>query len=834
MPRIPYREYWPIAALILFGVFIYTPVLFFGKAFYGEEQIGFYYALSHYAQESLQNGTSLLWNGAYYGGISSSLAQFVGAWYPINLFLFSTFGLFTAHHLSMFFATTLGLLFAYWFGRRQGWHPASALVLALGYFSATTFAWLQIGTTAAHSFMILPAILLSLLYAAQVRTWRAYLIAAVSGGVALGIGFLAGFMQIVFYAYVVAGLYALFLDYTGLEKTTNWYKRFPISILYVCITLIGLLVGLRQFFPSAYFIDLTIRTSSYAAQHAVYPYPTEFITFLLPPYLDIPFLGGGHAAGFYIGTLGIVFAVLGLLYYCTPALLFFAAVYALVLGFAFHLPVFGWLNEHVPPFSNMGGNFRWMTIAAFPLAYLGAAGVEGYLCRPGSIPLRAKRFTLYAVGAITAGLVFGSVFLSYVARTVLASEDRLATLLNWYTSGRTLVYEQEHYIGILTRTIGDLAAMFSLANLRFLFGVAMWVFALILVWLLWHNRSFQRYGAYVIAAFFCVNIAGAAALEWSMLVPQALYREKPALVSELTVRESNPHSYRILGFLLGDGMYAKVFSKLSLPPAEMTRVQHELLVNNANLYWGIERMDGMEPYRTLRHNRLLTTVLGYDAAAYVFDPQSPALQTSALDQLYNRDVQRVVSIDEKLEDFANKLPLLSMMNVKYVYSPYELRSLELQLLETIPLNIPGAEAQIYLYQNTRVLPRIYFATSPAFIAGSDTEVLLSVAETKDFSKQTWIECTDCEHGIASPQDTIEIARYENGHIELTTNTRFPRWLVFSESFMPGWVAEVDAEAVPIYPTNYLFQAIQIPSGEHRVSFIYKDVTMLKLGELVRQ
>jgi hypothetical protein len=819
----------PLALLVLVVLFVFAPLLFFGKAFSGEEQMGFYYAISYWVHESLRNGVPLLWQGGYYGGVSASLDQFVGAWYPLNLFLFSVFGFFTAHHVSIVIATTLGLLFSYWFGRVQGWGKISSLVLALSYLSATTFAWLQIGTIAAHSFMILPALLTALWYAAYARNYRTYWLAVVFGGLALGVGFLSGFMQIVFYDFCIASAYALFLDWNTYQKSLVWYRRCSASLGYAGMTMVGFGIGIWQFFPSAYLIDLTIRTNTYAIQNAYHPFVTQFVTLFLPPYIDIPFFGGGGSSGFYVGALGLVFALLGLTYYRTRTVMLFAGLYALMLGISFHLPVLGWLNEHVPPFSHMGGNFRWMVGAAFPLAYLAAAGTEGFLTAPERLSSRAWRLILWGTGLITGVLLLGSLLFGAVVRSVVASPEWIERLIKWYTDGRTLLHAPEHYTMIFVQSLQQVANLFSLVSGRFLFGVSLWI--LTFVFFIYYSKwgRGRRFASYAIGILMLVTVLGTYALQWDMLVPQSLYDTKPALVTLLQGREADSSTYRILGYGIGDGLFDKINSKETLTAEQTTKLQLDLLINNSNLYWGIERMDGMEPYRTLRANQLLNTVLSYDTTAYVFDDASPSLMTSPLDQLYNRDVQKMVTLPEKLKDFAKRLPLLSMMNVKYVYSLYPLAGPSLALTETISVTAGRNTLPVYLYENKKVLPRVYVVVHPKFFTGSTNEVLSHLLAIPDFSKQTLIECPDCAN--VSSSGSVSVENYKPGEVSLSVTTSAGAWVVFGESNTPGWVATIDGKETRIYPANYLFQAVYVPSGRHQVSFVYNDVTMLRLGSL---
>lgn len=831
MPRSFLQKYWPVLALIVLGFFIFIPVLFFGKAFFGEEQMGFYYAISYWVYESLQSGVPLLWQSGYYGGVSASLDQFVGAWYPLNLFLFSVFGFFTAHHLSILIATTSGLLLSYWFGRLQGWKRTPSFVLALSYISSTTFVWLQIGTTAAHSFMILPALLIASWYTAHALNYRTYLLAVCFGGLALGVGFLAGFMQIVFYDFCIAAAYALFLDWNKYQKGLTWYRICSTSLGYVWITIIGLFIGILQFFPSAYLIDLTIRTNTYAIQNAYHPFVTQLIALFLPPYTEIPFFGGGSSAGFYVGTAGLVFVILGLVYYRTRASILFVGLYALMLGISFHLPILGWLNEHIPPFSHMGGNFRWMVGASFPLAYLAAAGVEGFLGAPERISARVWRLIIWGTGLIFGVLILGSFLLGALVRAISVSPEWIEQLIEWYTNGRTLLYAPEHYTTIFLQSLQQVSDTFSLGSGRFLFGVCLWIFTFVFFISYKKLEKLRRFASYAVCILMLVTVMGTYALQWDTFVPQSLYSTKPAIATYLQSRETDPNSYRILGYIIGDGLFDKKSLGGILTEEQTTKLQLELLVNNSNLYWGIPRMDGMEPYRTLRSNQLLNTVVAYDASAYVFDDTSPSLVTSQLNRLYNYDVQKVVVLQEKLKDFAKRLPLLSMMNVKYVYSLYPLVAPSFSLATTISVQSGENSIPVYLYENKKVLPRIYIAHHPEFFVGTTNEVLLRVLEIRDFSKKPLVECADCTEDTSS--GSISIKNYKPGDVNLDVNSSTGAWVVFGESNVPGWIATIDGKETRIYSANYLFQAVHVPLGQHQVSFVYRDVTMLQLSALFK-
>lgn len=811
----------PFLLLGAFGIFAYFPLLFLGMAFFGEEQIGFYYTTSYYVHESIRAGLPLTWIPSHYGGVPASLDQFVSAWYPLNRALFSVFDFFTAHHLSITIATIAGLVLTYLFGRAQGWLRSSSVILALFYFLATTYGWLQIGTTAAHSFAILPGLLLALHYAYLRKT---YVFPIIFGALALGIGFLAGFMQIVFYDYAVAGLYALFLDWTRFSKSLPLYKNLPVSISYAAITGLGLIIGFLQFYPSASMIDLTIRTSTYAIQNAYIPYPSELLAFLLPPYLSVPFFGGGGSAGMYLTGIGLIGIFFALRYFRHPSVVFFSGVYAIFAAFAFHLPLFSWINEHVPPFANMGGNFRWMVGAAFPLAFVSTAGIEGYLRNPEMIPPRFMRACLWAVAILSALCIIGSLILSSITAYVAASPQILDSMILWYTSGRTLVHPASHYTTVLTQALTDLERTFSLFNPRFLFGMLLWLLAGLILAVRHYGWVSREKMSHMLLAYVIFAAAGITALQWNDFVPQSLYAEEPALNRLIKDRETDNARFRIMGFILGDGTYLQLLSSYKPTPENTTRIQMQTLVNNTNLYFDIDRMDGMEPYRTLRHNHLLNTVIAYDWAAWAFDDESPELTSSPLNQLYNRNVQKKVTVEEKLADLPKRLPLLSMMNVKYIYSPYELKDASLTPIASIPIQAgTTSNFSLHLYENQNVLPRIYVSKGVRY-ASTEREAFLATIRNPDFSKQTIIECTSCTD-TSSGDAGISIDRYEPGSIEVTIDAKEDTWLVISESTFPGWRATIDDVETEIRVANYLFQAIRVIAGKHRVALTYQDISV---------
>jgi uncharacterized membrane protein YfhO len=68
-------------------------------------------------------------------------------------------------------------------------------------------------------------------------------------------------------------------------------------------------------------------------------------------------------------------------------------------------------------------------------------------------------------------------------------------------------------------------------------------------------------------------------------------------------------------------------------------------------------------------------------------------------------------------------------------------------------------------------------------------------------------------------------------VVIETDARRPGYLVLTDTFYPGWRADVDGTAQTIYRANYLFRAVYVPAGRHVVTFEYVPRTF-QLGAVL--
>src|SRR3989338_814649 len=188
-----------------------------------------------------------------------------------------------------------------------------------------------------------------------------------------------------------------------------------------------------------------------------------------------------------------------------------------------------------------------------------------------------------------------------------------------------------------------------------------------------------------------------------------------------------------------------------------------------------------------------------------------------------------LSINQKISRFSSpqNQNLFSMLNIKYIFSSFKLPNFKL-IYETTATekNIP-----VYIYENPKVMPRIYFTKNVKFVDSENLpagrqgafEELLKI---KDFHNQTLIECqSNCpvsDTGETWVSDT-DISEFKSQLVKIKTKADQGKWLIYSDANLPTWEAYIDNQPTPIYTANYLFKSVFVPKGEHEVVFKYPNL-----------
>ncbi|MCZ6602493.1 MAG: YfhO family protein, partial [Planctomycetota bacterium] len=134
-------------------------------------------------------------------------------------------------------------------------------------------------------------------------------------------------------------------------------------------------------------------------------------------------------------------------------------------------------------------------------------------------------------------------------------------------------------------------------------------------------------------------------------------------------------------------------------------------------------------------------------------------------------------------------------------------------------------------ENPSALPRARLF-SRAIQVGSE-EAALAALRSDDFDPNETIvlEGGTAAVDLGTAERTLVTESYVPGEVSFNVISPNDSYLLFNESWSPGWEATVGDEPTPIRRANFLMQAIQVPEGSHRVIFRYRSPALYRGGLL---
>ncbi|MFH1962295.1 MAG: YfhO family protein [bacterium] len=215
---------------------------------------------------------------------------------------------------------------------------------------------------------------------------------------------------------------------------------------------------------------------------------------------------------------------------------------------------------------------------------------------------------------------------------------------------------------------------------------------------------------------------------------------------------------------------------------------------NAGQRYGLCQADGFESSISSRYNELVNTCNG-------ISPQSPLI----------------------LAKFSRWHNLHNLLNIKYIIGPSNVKMVGLPHLKHI-----FSDEQISVYQNSTCLPRAFIAHG--FEVHKPKDVLKRLAGGSfDPSRCVILEEKPNLVSMDMPANTgisPEILKYSLNEVIIHTELKQPGILVLTDTWYPGWQAYIDDKKTKIYIADYIFRAIELTEGKHRIRFVYQPKSIL--------
>ena len=151
---------------------------------------------------------------------------------------------------------------------------------------------------------------------------------------------------------------------------------------------------------------------------------------------------------------------------------------------------------------------------------------------------------------------------------------------------------------------------------------------------------------------------------------------------------------------------------------------------------------------------------------------------------------------------------------------------EIQILEN-PSRLPRA----YLVPTARIVDRRQILDTMAKGDFDPTKVVL----LENSNRVSSIPLPVPDTGVPDPQaveswlqgnpdsspGSAEITDYQSTEVEIRTSSSRNALLFLADSYYPGWKVLVDGKPSTVYRADYIFRAVMVPQGEHRVQFLFQ-------------
>ena len=181
-----------------------------------------------------------------------------------------------------------------------------------------------------------------------------------------------------------------------------------------------------------------------------------------------------------------------------------------------------------------------------------------------------------------------------------------------------------------------------------------------------------------------------------------------------------------------------------------------------------------------------------------------------IDAHIQNEIQTAWSLAPEMENADSLLPVLNMLNMKYMILPLKDNG-------KVEIENPTANGNAWFVSEVR-----YVDDADAELAGLkglDTKHV-AVADKKMAPLLSPEGDAD-----SSPQGGREgvalLTHYEANELQYDVESSNGGVLVFSEIYYPGWTCQVDGRDVEIGRVNYVLRAIHIDGGKHHVVLTFK-------------
>jgi len=181
---------------------------------------------------------------------------------------------------------------------------------------------------------------------------------------------------------------------------------------------------------------------------------------------------------------------------------------------------------------------------------------------------------------------------------------------------------------------------------------------------------------------------------------------------------------------------------------------------------------------------------------------------------------------------AGTLPLMRMLNVKYLISPQPINFPGLIQIRQGKMKTGRGNLPVTLYELDDFQPRAWFVENVEVHTGKNLPWGTFTAQSFDPGRTAFISQTDIGSNRSFTLGSVTDIQYSLHELTVKTKSTAEGFLVISEVYYPlRWKAKIDGKEVKYFETNGVIRGLIVPPGNHEVKFIY-DRSSFRKGIII--
>lgn len=171
----------------------------------------------------------------------------------------------------------------------------------------------------------------------------------------------------------------------------------------------------------------------------------------------------------------------------------------------------------------------------------------------------------------------------------------------------------------------------------------------------------------------------------------------------------------------------------------------------------------------------------------------------------------------------NKITAPGLVEVRAASAPRVSLSAMERFWRSLKQNFTGY-TELYIYENTRALPRAFVAPGMKSFADEDTLMAeLKSAAVDQLRSTAFVHADDAlsDAENVAGMAAVKITDYQADQITMTLDKASSGVLVVTNTFSPYWTAQIDGKPAPIFPVHHTFWGVKIATGDQQVQFKYE-------------